>query len=211
MGNYLPSAVLTKAQRAYLRGEKDYNRATERDVRARIRERYYASLLDLGLLARECPIEELDEALETGRPEEAPDDPEELAYPMGALPDLVTLIYLAHRDVEAEPPAQSDGRRTAVDVESGIKMALIGRLGIDAELSVTIEVSRRTNLAALADETADLADLSAQQLTDLLKADEITGGEHARAWSRKQERGDFGEAGGETDDGVLETGDDTEQ
>jgi hypothetical protein len=191
MSNDLPAATLTNAQRAYLRGEREYNSAHEREIRTRIRERYYASLLDFSLLARECSVEDLDTALETGRPDEAPDDPQELAYPEGALEDLVTLIYLAHRDVEQEGES-SDGWRTAMDVENGIKTALVDRLGVDAEVSVEIEVERRDALSALADETDDLADLSGEQLTDLLRAGEITGDDHARAWVRKQERGDFG-------------------
>lgn len=191
MSDYLPAAALTKAQRAYLKGEKDYNPATERDIQSRIRERYYASLLDFALLAEECPIEELDEALNSGRPDDAPDDPKELAYPRGGFPAFATLIYLAHRDVEPESPERPDGWRTAMDVENGIETALVDRLGIDAEVSVEIEVERREGLASLGDKTDELADLSADQLTNLLRAGEITGDEHAQAWVKKQERGDF--------------------
>jgi hypothetical protein len=61
-----PAALLTKAQREYLRGEKDYAPSTERDIRSRIRDRVRDGLADLELLVEYLPDEELEEAI---RPE----------------------------------------------------------------------------------------------------------------------------------------------
>jgi len=62
MGDDPEAAVLTQAQRAYLRGEKDYVPSTARQVRNRIRQRVETSLaVDLPLLVDEFDPEYLVE------------------------------------------------------------------------------------------------------------------------------------------------------
>lgn len=46
-----PNSLLTKSQREYLRGEKDYSPSTERKTRERIRDRTAAGVSDLKLLS----------------------------------------------------------------------------------------------------------------------------------------------------------------
>lgn len=54
-----PAALLTQAQRAYLRGEKDYRPSVERQVKTRIRRRVQTALeTDFALLADEFDLEE---------------------------------------------------------------------------------------------------------------------------------------------------------
>lgn len=70
-GTDRPAALLTNAQRAYLRGEKEYSASAERDLRARIRERIRATIVDLSLLLDTTDPEELEQSLDLVEQREA--------------------------------------------------------------------------------------------------------------------------------------------
>jgi len=182
------SALLTKAQRRWIHGEVDYRGSAKRKLMRRIRDRLYNSMLDLSLVAREYPIEELDKAFEN-IPEGTREPPEEAAA-RAAMMDFFALHYLVHRDIEQEGNAP-EGWRMALDVENGLELALTDRLNVDAEVSVEIEINRRGDLETLAKTTDDYSKLKIDQLSKLLKKDYITSDEHAEAWRHKSERGNI--------------------
>jgi hypothetical protein len=81
MADDRPASVLTDAQRAYLRGEKDYRPAVERDLQSRLRKRVRAAVEDLALLV-ETDREQFD-VVDALSGDEQP--------PMWALPALLFL------------------------------------------------------------------------------------------------------------------------
>lgn len=180
-----PAALLTEAQRDYLRGEKDYAPSAERDIRSRIRERVQASMFDLALVANNLPLDDLDKAL--SEPDWFEPEPGSM-LPLGScMPRLATLLYLYNRDRETQAEGQPDGWATANAVKGGIEAALT-RMSVSYEsVDVSIEVDRGDDLETLADRD-DLSTLSRDQLTQLLRAGLITGDEHAEAWVKKTEQ-----------------------
>lgn len=182
------AALLTKAQRGLIRGEKTYSQSAEREIRRRIRHRLYNGILDLTLIARELPVEEIDQAF-ANTPANTPKAPV-VADPTAAMTDFNAIQYLVHREVEQEGDAP-EGWRLAMDVENGLELALTERLGVDADISVDIEITRRGGLEELAQATDDLTTLSIDQLSRLLKKGHITSDEHAAAFRQKSESGDI--------------------
>jgi hypothetical protein len=182
------SALLTKAQRRWIHGEVDYRGTAKGKLERRIRDRLYNSMLDLSLIARKYPIEELDKAFEN-IPKGTREPPEE-SHAVEAMADFFALKYLVHRDLEQEGN-EPDGWRMAMDIEGGLELALTERLDVDAQVSVNIEITRRGDLETLAKTTDDYSLLTIDQLSKLLKKDYITSDEHAEAWRRKSERGDI--------------------
>jgi hypothetical protein len=182
------AAVLTNAQREFIRGEKDYTGKVKNQVTRRIRGRLYNAMIDLSLVAREFPVEEIDAALESPPP--GTPEPPETAHAQAAMSDFFALKYLVHRDVEQEGP-QPDGARFALDAENGIELAVTDRLGIDADVSVDAEVTRRGPLDTLAEETEDYADLTLDQLDALRHNGHIEPEQYVEAFTKKKQRDDF--------------------
>ena len=158
------SAVLTQAQREYIRGEKDYRPAVEREVKRRIEDRIQASIFDIELLANEYPLAGLDEGL--AEPDWWDGGPVSIPPVERAISSLAALIYLRARDTEeivAEQDGRSHGYRTALHIRGGIETALT-RLGVAAEdISVDIEVQRGEDLETIA-EQGDLSNVGRKQL-----------------------------------------------
>jgi hypothetical protein len=148
----------------------------------------YNGILDLTLIARELPVEEIDQAF-ANTPANTPKPPV-VADPTAAMTDFNAIQYLVHREVEQDGDAP-EGWRLAMDVENGLELALTERLGVDADISVDIEITRRGGLAELAQSTDDLSTLSLDQLSRLLKKGHITSDEHAAAFRQKSESGDI--------------------
>jgi hypothetical protein len=174
------TALLTQAQRALLRGEKNYSQRTERQIRSRIRNRLYNGILDLSLLRQKLTIEEIDQAF-ADPPDNVPgpSGPPGTGRAGGAMTNIFEIAYLLYREVEqkGDPP---EGWRTEMGVQNAINSVLID-LGVDADVSVDIEVNRRDGFAALAQSTDDLSELSINQLTGLFKNGHITAEEHTAA------------------------------
>lgn len=170
-----PAALLTNAQRAYLRGEKEYRPSAERDVRQRIRERLRAGIFDLQMIVSLIPLTDLDKALTEPVDELEPGMTMPLTNAMSALP---ALIYLNHRETEPKTKGRPDGWRTAYDIEEGIKTAL-ARMGVGYE---TIEVDIRVERGRDLDEIeGDLANLDRDELGQLHRAGVIDTSEFADA------------------------------
>lgn len=115
-----PAALLTEAQRAYLRGEKEYRPSVESKVRQRIRERINASIDDISLLVEQLPPEELEKAVE-----EATKDG---AHTWG---DLVSLVVLCDEflwgygtGVQGEAEYGVPPRGLEFEIEDGIAKGL---------------------------------------------------------------------------------------
>lgn len=156
------SALLTPRQREYLRGELDIKPRAERALRQRIRERLQATVFDVQLINQNLSLNDLDVAFES--PEDIPQSAID-----SQLPTFVTLLYLLRRIDETRAP--HDGWHLEQIVESGIIRAL-RRNGTTGGAEVSIRVDRGEPLAELA--TGDLSELSADTLTDLLIAKEIS-------------------------------------
>lgn len=176
-----PAAVLTQAQREYLRG-KDISEDAARAYRGRIRERLQASIFDYSLIMRELSLDDLDEAFT---------EPVELepgvAPPIAnALPDIIALLYLVNRERETVDNENThDGWVMEDKVETGIKNALV-RLGVSYEsVNADITVERGDSLETLAE--GELASLPREKLLPLLMAGEIDSDEFAQAIAEQQE------------------------
>lgn len=182
------AALLTNAQRAYIRGEKDYKNQVEGDMIRRIRGRLYNAMIDLSLVAREFPVDEIDAAFES--PPSGTPDPPEQPHAAEAMADFFALKYLVHRDIEQEG-GRPEGWRFAMDAENGLELALTDRLGVDADVSVDVDITRRGRLKKLIDGTDDYADLTLDQLEALRQNDLIDPSEFGEAFMRKDTRGDF--------------------
>jgi hypothetical protein len=175
------TALLTQAQRGLLRGEKSYSQRAERQMRSRIRNRLYNGIVDLSLLRQKLTIEEIDQAF-ADPPEKISESsgPPGTGRAGGAMTKIFEIAYLLYRDIEqkGDPP---EGWRTEMGVQNAINSVLID-LGVDADVSVDIEVTRRDDgFAALAQSTDDLSELSITQLTGLFKNGHITAEEHTAA------------------------------
>ena len=184
-----PSALLTDRQRKVLLGESDLGDRGERAARTRIRKRLRASIFDLHIIVSALPLDDLDRALS---------EPEDYEFELGTQPPLINniealpaLLYLYHREDEIASPNQTDGWRTALDVEEGIKTALT-RMDITYNsIDVQIEVDRGPDLAEQSE--GDLADLSRGQLGQLHRAGYIDDDEFANAVIEHHQREDNAE------------------
>jgi hypothetical protein len=182
------AALLTNAQRAYIKGEKEYRGKVEQDMIRRIRARLYNSMLDLSLAVREFPIDEIDTAFESPPP--GTPGPPEQPHATEAMSDFFALKYLVHRDIELES-GQTEGWRLAMDAEDGLELALNDLLGVNATVSVDVDITRRGRLENLAEETDDYADLSLDQLEALRQNEYIAPSDYAEAFLTKDKRGDL--------------------
>jgi hypothetical protein len=81
-----PAALLTNAQRAYLRGEREYSSSAERDVKQRIRDRVTESIKDFSLLFEHWHQEEREKVF-------TPSDDNRGEFEDGLI-DLLALIYM---------------------------------------------------------------------------------------------------------------------
>lgn len=179
-----PTSVLTGRQREFLRGELDITPSAERSARQAIRERLHASVFDYSLINRsqKLKLEDIDKAFaETVEPEAGA-----VLEVMGTIPDIIALLYTAHRDRETlDSEGTHDGWQMEHFVETGIERAL-NRLGVSYEtVDAEITVKRGESLEALAD--GELTSLSTGELKQLLIADEIDSEEFADAVSAKAE------------------------
>jgi hypothetical protein len=181
-------AMLTDAQREFIKGNKDYGRKTREDMIRRIRARLYNSMIDLSLAVREFPVDEIDTAFESPPP--GTPGPPDQPHATEAMSDFFALKYLVHRDVELEG-GRPEGWRFAMDAENGLELALTELLGVDADVSVDVDITRRGRLESLVEGTDDYADLTLDQLEALRQADLITSSEFGEAFMRKDTRGDF--------------------
>ncbi|GGN27021.1 hypothetical protein [Halarchaeum nitratireducens] len=175
-----PAALLTNAQRAYLRGEKDYRPSVERDVKKRIRNRLHAGVLDLSLAFQQLSLEEIDTALS-----ESPDfDKGDTLEVPPAFFDVIGLIYLVDRRQELNGP--HEGWFMETKVETGIERAF-GKIGVSySMIDVEIDIERGQDLENLAEEET-LADLPINTLKQMLFADVIDEEEFAKATLEKSE------------------------
>lgn len=129
----ISAALLTKAQRAYLRGEKDYRPSVEREVRSRIRKRVYASFFDLALLAYNLPDEDYDRIM----------DDLGVHEPTGMM-DTNQTLNIPHSMLRAISfPFRN--HKTETDFESTIAFALreeFNRRGSAPDIEVTVNIKQ---------------------------------------------------------------------
>lgn len=165
-----PAALLTKAQREYLRGERpDYSPSTEREVRQRIRERIGASVDDISLLVERLDLEELKKAIG------------DESHQWG---DLVALVVLADEVLPDTKPRGAEGDPfPELSIENGIGAAL-RRLGQSWE-TIDVTIERGGPLDDLAQK--DLAELSESELEQLRLAHKITRDEYTDELIRRRE------------------------
>jgi hypothetical protein len=83
-----PAALLTKAQRAYLRGDRDYSPSGEREVTVRMRKRVANAIEDFTLLFEYWDEEEREKVF-------TPSEDRERAFENG-LVDLLALVYMEY-------------------------------------------------------------------------------------------------------------------
>lgn len=165
-----PAALLTKAQRAYLRGERtDYSPSAERDVRQRIRTRLRASVSDISLIIKEMELKEIKKAVERDGSDWS---------------NLVALVVVANEYLPeygtgvqgSDPPQEPEST-----IRSGITTGL-HRLGYTWK-EVVVKIDRGDPLEELAEK--DLADLSLDEIDHLLTAGLITREERAKEELRR--------------------------
>lgn len=180
-----PAAVLTTAQREYIFGQRELSGAKERATKSRIRQRIRAALLDFLILTRTCP----DEEIEKIRPESG-----EKALASEALAAMLYLLQpengaVAEHFIEEGDPSEVDARAswTESDVSRGIKNAIKHRENVDADVETSITVDRGVDLEELAG--SDLAELSREQLDDLLVTGTISREDYAKAIEQQIEGG----------------------
>lgn len=166
-----PAALLTKAQREYLRGERpDYSSSTEREVKQRIRERIGSSVDDISLLVERLDLEELKKAI-GGE-----------SHKWG---DLVALVVLADEVLSDTEPRGAEGDPfPELSIENGIGAAL-RRLGQSWE-TIDVTIERGGPLDDLAQK--DLTELSESELDQLRMAHKITREEYADEVIRRREK-----------------------
>jgi hypothetical protein len=189
-----PAATLTNAQRAYLRGEKDYKPSVENDIRSRIRHRISASIHDLGLIADAAAQGDLDVAESIGSDSGAP---------VWALPAILFLwtnsnkmagLDLFSDEWDPEPEAQTDlNRRTEMfdtqtrrGIQTVLKADPPGQTITELNNELTIELG--PDLTDVAEE--DLPSLPRTHLDELLRKEEIDEETYAKAVKKRFDRVD---------------------
>jgi len=169
-----PSALLTKAQRAYLRGERpDYSPSAERDVKRRIRDRIRASAADASLIIEEVEPDEIEKAAE------------EAATNASALVALAVLIEeLSPNYGTGVEGADDNPLETTVSagIQNGFRKLGHSWRGID------VTVKRGDPLDELAER--ELSTLSLNELDQIFMAGRITREEYSQENIRRYNEGD---------------------
>lgn len=177
----LPSALLTNAQRGYLRGEKEYRPSVEEEVRRRIRNRLRATMQDFVLVLRNLDVQDIQTALERRagladreRGETIPSPEQEEIRLENGMAAAIGVVYLA--GLERSPPASAQAEDDLLTytkfvvkrAEKGVRMAL-NRIGVSTEsVDVNIDIELGQEFDALAGlDTSELAEYS---MTELLQA-----------------------------------------
>jgi hypothetical protein len=174
-----PAAILTPAQRELLLGTASVpNRASERAMKARIRDRVQSAILDFPIVLNHLDRSDIEAVFE---------EPVEVelgaTFPIrNSIPYAIGLFYLSV--VEAEKKgSQPEGWRFSHTVESGLEMAL-NQAGVSVEdITVDIDIERGTELEELS--TSDLSEQPRRVLQQLLFAGEITDEEFVAAFQNR--------------------------
>lgn len=178
-----PAAVLTKAQREYLLGERALEGSSERAVQRRIRRRIRAALNDIFLITRAYPESEMQKA--------RADDGERVP-PREALAGLLYRLQPENAGLRSDLTGESDSheqnrdRRAAwaeSDIERGIESVIHVSEQVDVDVDASIMVERGVDLEQLADR--DPEHLSSEQLDRLLIHDLIPPEEYASIMKRR--------------------------
>lgn len=169
-----PTAILTDAQRAFLRGEKDYTRQGKSTARRRIQARIRAAMHDLALLTESLNSNEIGMIY-------APDTGEEPApaWPLAAFlyatrdNDIVPVDIREERGSKPLPKKTYDWRADSIarEVERGVSKAIAARELTPAR-SVKCDIDIKPGLS-LPDHADTLADLSRDELDALFSDGEI--------------------------------------
>jgi len=168
-----PAALLTQAQRDYLRGGKSYRPSVERDVRRRIRERIQAGVADVSLL-----VDEFDGFR---------DDLEQAGEEITETSDLVALAVLIEHitpDYGTGVAGADDPDERELTITVGVSNAFQA-LGISYE-KIDATIKEGDPLRDLAE--GDLATLPESTLNQLLTAGVVTQTEFAEAVLEREAR-----------------------
>lgn len=165
--------MLTQAQRAYLKGEKEYRPSVERDVRKRIRDRLRGSFQDSQLIFQYLPHEDIKTALGLG---------EDHAVGM---PEIATarinMLALIHLSGCLNDGIETGTRGLGNQLERAISMSLVGQEKEIQSVSVDIEAEYSEISEDLT--PAEMAKTySLQQLHDLAAAGTIDDETFAQVW-----------------------------
>lgn len=189
------AALLTEAQREYLKGNKEYRPSVERDVRKRIRDRLRATLVvDLRLL--------LDGGVKDGRINH---DQILSEIDLGQAWPLATLLFLwasyhptftdredfeeSLRDTETDPSPQIMTTRTAKSfdraVESGVEVALEydDTEYVPLEIENDLTVSLGESVSDMSEE--EIADLPRRTVDRLFRDGDLDMEQYACVMERK--------------------------
>ena len=174
-----PASILTHSQREFLMGSRgDVTDSSERAMFRRIRQRIVTATWDLRLLVHAYPDEEMEKVRHEGTALTTPFA--EFLYSWQPEDPLLVEEVLSD-----DLPSGRDPRAAWVEtaVSRGIERAIGYRESVDADVETAIDVERREDLDALADEK--LHTLSRHQLDTLLSTGRITPEEYGRAVERQ--------------------------
>lgn len=168
--------ILGRSDRKFLVGDSDIEpkSQSERNARARIRDRLRNAILDFPILLEHLEDRDLEQVLQ----------PDVLYNDVtAAIPAAIGLLYLDDEEV------------FQTRVQQGIKKAEV-RKGWDADVTVDIDVERKTSVEDLADRVAETGihtDVSVKGLNVLLKAGEIDPELYGRVVERRLREGTLSE------------------
>lgn len=159
-----PAALLTKAQRAYIQGERDYRPSAEREVKKRIRSRIRASLADIELINRELELDELEKAVENG----------------GNPSDLVAFAVVIE-EIAPDYGTGVQGAEPSPEPETMLQVGVMDALRLLGQSweEIMITIDRGDPLEELAEK--DPSTLTGDELDQLLAADLLSREEYALA------------------------------
>lgn len=157
-----PSALLTNAQRAWFRGEKEYQPAVERDLRSRIRDRIRAGVQDFTLIIEHLDLADIKKALETPAQDEAEVE--------NGLVSMMALVYLFITDHDKPNWVESEDL-FAKRIERAVTIALNQRGESVKNVEVGIEIDRGDPFDDLLGK--GIQELSYDELTQLNRVGEI--------------------------------------
>ena len=190
----LSAAVLTPAQRRFLvreSGAADYpegeepSRAAKRAMRARIRERLNAAVLDLDHILHHASLNDITDALGG-----TDDSNKAITDQLGrARTGAIGLLDLA--DLEAENAADVRGNKEGMFFESAVAAGIsraLNRAGVSLQnISVDIEIERGEDLDELAE--GDFSELSPNDIRQLYYANKISFDTFVEAYEAARENG----------------------
>ena len=168
MSDDKPTAILTNAQREYLKGEKDYRPSVERQVKRRIRERIEQGMADFTTLFCELDQEEVRKAFGTNtghlitEVDEVQGDIPDTPATSGSVPMAMAFflrglnygdkpIHKGLDEIGEQQPAFND---FAEAVEFGVDQ-YIKEKGYTANVNVSIELENTTHTEEFLEELED--------------------------------------------------------